>query len=452
MKRTGIVVAGLYSVIATAPLSADMEAGLNFWFFNPNVLSFSAECAGGRINVPDDLNRPDAWNPDMLEDIAPFSTLRFMDWGFTNTNDETSWDERTRIDECLGWGTPVAFEWMIGLCNASLKHLWINVPHAADENYQRQLARLIRDSLDPRLTVYLEYSNETWNAVSHGKDYCISMGESLGLGEGFGAGVAYHAYACGRLWQVFDEEFAEQKHRLARVLGGIAYAPGVSEAMLDFMRQPEYNPAGIKVDAVAIAPYFNTEHGAGIDGLRQSIRQTIEWCAEQKDVCERYGAELLCYEGGADLWGAPNETKLPLTQDPRMENLYREYFDGMAPYVSLFTQYTLYDNWNEHGGCWGLKSYPGQPEAEAPKYRGAAAWAREHPCSQPTGVRTAAYHRPGAVSPPRNRMQPDGQLFDVQGRLLGSRATVHRLSPGLCLRRSAGGVVQAVPGHAVDRQ
>ncbi len=57
----------------------------------------------------------------------------------------------------------MAYEWMIDLCNRTQRDMWVCVPHFADEHYMYQLACLIRDSLDPSLRCYAEWSNETWN-------------------------------------------------------------------------------------------------------------------------------------------------------------------------------------------------------------------------------------------------------------------------------------------------
>ena len=41
---------------------------------------------------------------------------------------------------------------------------WFSIPHRADD-YVRHFAETVRESLDPILKVYIEYSNEVWNDV-----------------------------------------------------------------------------------------------------------------------------------------------------------------------------------------------------------------------------------------------------------------------------------------------
>lgn len=55
---------------------------------------------------------------------------------------------------------------MVGLCNATGKHLWCNVPkNFLDDGEVRAFADYIRDTLNEELTVYVEYANEMWNYV-----------------------------------------------------------------------------------------------------------------------------------------------------------------------------------------------------------------------------------------------------------------------------------------------
>jgi hypothetical protein len=69
-------------------------------------------------------------------------------------NPQADWD--TRAQPKSEQAEPVAFEWQIDLCNRSKKDYWVNIPHAADGDYVKQLASLIHDKLDPQLRVYVE--------------------------------------------------------------------------------------------------------------------------------------------------------------------------------------------------------------------------------------------------------------------------------------------------------
>ncbi|MCS6992193.1 MAG: hypothetical protein NZL95_10100, partial [Chitinophagales bacterium] len=119
------------------------------------------------------------FHPAWMEKVAPFTTLRFMDWGHTNNwgadymwenfdedadSHRVSWNERARYDYYT-WATNkgAPYEIMIQACNQLNKHMWICVPHNASNEYITQLATMVRDQLNPELKVYVEYSNEIWN-------------------------------------------------------------------------------------------------------------------------------------------------------------------------------------------------------------------------------------------------------------------------------------------------
>lgn len=95
-----------------------------------------------------------------------------MDWIKTNSVEKEwargddyhrDWASRTQRDDPIQ--RPVAYEWMIDLCNRTRCHLWITVPHVVDDDYVASLARLIRTRLSPDLQCYVEWSNETWNGM-----------------------------------------------------------------------------------------------------------------------------------------------------------------------------------------------------------------------------------------------------------------------------------------------
>jgi hypothetical protein len=110
--------------------------------------------------------------------IAKFSVIRFMDFTSTNWNQNVEWADRTPptrpsqqwSDPAYGWeGRGAAWEYAIQLANETARDAWINIPAKASDDYIRQLALLIRDGgngfagLDPKLKLYVEYSNEVWN-------------------------------------------------------------------------------------------------------------------------------------------------------------------------------------------------------------------------------------------------------------------------------------------------
>lgn len=138
-----------------------------------------------KAHDPDEL-----WYRPMKELHRRFEWLRVMDFTATNGQNVVSWCDRTlpgrfsqqNPAEGTWWqGRGAAWEYAVHLANEEQKDLWISVPLLADDEYVRNLARLIRYGsdgknpytskqknpvwapLDPRLKLYVEYSNEIWN-------------------------------------------------------------------------------------------------------------------------------------------------------------------------------------------------------------------------------------------------------------------------------------------------
>ena len=69
-----------------------------------------------------------------------------------------------RLDKVVPTPEDEAAEHIVELANRLGVNPWICIPHMADEGYIQNLAAMFRDSLNPDLKIYLEYSNETWNS------------------------------------------------------------------------------------------------------------------------------------------------------------------------------------------------------------------------------------------------------------------------------------------------
>ncbi len=135
-----------------------------------------------------DLETEQVFTDVWLNAIAPFKTLRYMDWAVTNNSAtfsnqsvqqgpiEIDWDNELRNtpeDATTGsfrfnapfvggnWGLP--WETIVAHSNTTNTNMWISVPVNASDDYVRNLAQLLRSSLPNTTKVYLEYSNEIWN-------------------------------------------------------------------------------------------------------------------------------------------------------------------------------------------------------------------------------------------------------------------------------------------------
>ena len=388
-----------------------MEIGTNFWFLapqwtgeNPWIWEQSTdETIETSTFVPENpyTNGINPWNETFLEETSFYTVLRFMDWGKTNHSQLQAWSQRVLPDTPDNFGARtiagsraplpgLAYEWMIDLCNRQGADLWMCVPHAADDDFVRNLAALIHEKLDASLKVYVEYSNEVWNFRSQ-QEYCKAMGQRLGFGSDFNAAMLYQAYRSAEIWKIFEDEFAGQGDRVVNVISGQSTNAGITRRHLDALADPEFNPTGVRAEAYAIAPYFG---GNGLNGgdpqvfekLREDIFERrpqgsnsaggssrIANVRAQFEVAQAHGISLIAYEGGQHIGrsaAGPN-------RDPRMYQLYIDYLDALAPYLDVFTHYTHAGKFGG-GGAWGAKEVTGQDPAEAHKYRALRDWAARH--------------------------------------------------------------------------
>ena len=141
-------------------------------------------------------NGTSRFHPLYLDDLSGYGVLRFMDWNATNNPTDrqaSSWSERTQLQErTWGWHQGVPYEIQIELSNQLQQDMWLTVPHAADDDYVRNLAQLVEQQLDPDLRVWVEYTNEAWNSIFPQYDFVQNE-----LTARYGVGP-YEAYALAR--------------------------------------------------------------------------------------------------------------------------------------------------------------------------------------------------------------------------------------------------------------
>ena len=150
-----------------------------------------------------------------IDKIDPFNTLRFMDWGNTNNNPISQWNNRTLPTyRTYATNTGVPYEIMIQLANTLQQDVWLCIPHAADNDYINQLATLFATELDPNLTIYLEYSNEVWNWIFEQAHYNLENGpDHLNYGR-------IYAERAKNTFVIWHNIFGlTEQHRVKRVLG-----------------------------------------------------------------------------------------------------------------------------------------------------------------------------------------------------------------------------------------
>lgn len=111
------------------------------------------------------LADPLAVSPSLLSLLTRFDSLRFMDLLATNDSPQAEWaDRRLMTDPSYAYTvantTGIPWEQAVHIVNSVERDMWINIPAHASDDYIANLAVLLRDSVDPSLNIYYEYSNE----------------------------------------------------------------------------------------------------------------------------------------------------------------------------------------------------------------------------------------------------------------------------------------------------
>ncbi len=123
------------------------------------------------------------FNRHLLTFLRGFDCIRWMDLMRTNSSPISVWSQRTSTSYySQAQTTGVAYEYLIQLNNRVRKDAWVNIPHAADNNFIAQFAALLRDQLNPSLKIYVEYSNEVWNRDTlHFNQYTYARQQGVAL-------------------------------------------------------------------------------------------------------------------------------------------------------------------------------------------------------------------------------------------------------------------------------
>ncbi len=364
-----------------------------------------------KSNVANWATETDPWNPAFLSDInnSSYKMFRFMDWGSINWSRETTWSSRTpktanHSNYAQWYGTPVAFEWMIDLCNRTNKHMWINIPHRADDNYVTQLATLLRNTLNSNLNIYVEYSNETWNYTFQSRSDNGGMNGQLNWVQAEGArlglpgtpndyqGQSYYVFRSLQIFKQFNDVFGSSSGRLRKVL---AYSGNedVAKQSLNIIDNSSYNSHNIKPDIFAVAPYVGDNATVTTSNASADFRSKVDasvasggYTQKFKTVVDAYNAAhssnkmvFSIYEAGQHytLGGGAQKN---FSDNPNAYNDYMYMLNAFKPYYNTFMQF-VHASKCDQNDCWGAKSYYGQPDSDSPKYRALKDFMASNNCS-----------------------------------------------------------------------
>lgn len=360
--------------------------------------------------------------PEFLEFCRPFHCLRFMDWALINNNIEEQWSDRRRPgfytmvgvqgDPDAKHGPPptsfqrrfagsVAIELMIQAANQTGIDPWFCIPHRATDEYIAEFAKLVRQALDPKLKVYLEYSNEVWNWSFLQSGWMLQSKLAGNLVEAKG-GKAWkdaaktqgdgHPERIGALFRrafgIWEREFGSaDRKRLVRVCT-------VQAAWFDASRRTlDWCLANGGVDAISPAAYVGANDeiyarwaAAGtaltpeevIADLRRRIDEVRADSGLKSIVlyARQRGIPYVAYEGGQHIQ-PKGQAELPyngaLAAAQSHSGMYDLYIDLLRLHRDLdcrmFGHFSSVGRQGTRWGSWGAKASYAQPDASAPKMR-----------------------------------------------------------------------------------
>ena len=410
------------------------------------------------------------WEQHWLDKLAPFTSLRFMDWGYTNSSEMRQWSQRTQLDDYT-WTQKngVPYEMWAALCNLKKADPWICIPHAADDGFVAKMATFFRDNLDPELTVYVEYSNEVWNWLFGQAHYGVdSLDQSLEWPERVAPRIAH-------VMQIWTDVFAGQTGRLVR-------AQGTQHGWYDIGRrifqQLEEDGNDHLIDAISPAAYMGLDHDfiqnnwdentTGQEVLDHAAVYTFdqnEWAMQgwydHAQLAADKGKKLVFYEGGQHftphVFGQIPAYCDALTECqtlPDMYHLYDRLYDTLRTLSQgemLLMNFSFISPISCQYGTWGLTQHQFdeiEPYNMAPKYRAV----RDNitlyddcqnavPTLEEVGFSVSVYPNPtGELLQIDWENVPSGErrvtLYDLTGRPVLINENVNRLN----LERFASGV------------
>jgi len=390
------------------------------------------------------------FHPLLLQRLADrnWAFIRFMDWGMTNASPVIDWSDRRFPSHVFqtgiinrrspGAGSPgdretgVAYEYMVALCNASGKDMWINVPHLASADFVTKLAKLIRFGsdgvnpydgpqsnpvfapLNPDRKIYVEYSNEIWSsgfAFPQG-NWAELEGTKIGLDK-----ASFNARKFCDTWRLFQQVFGGTD-RLVRVAATFTANQTYSTAFLHELSTygPSLTPA-VAPDVVAVTTYFGNGIQDYVDEKHFTQGKRYDdpyWTSAQfashmtqafdewkrrmmaGDAVQGAGPDatgigggfpaslrgslpIIAYEGGPSLFtdsidgeGSADDGVTifmeAMNRDPRIADIYRIHLE-IAKSKGLWT-HTPYTDTSTWTkfGQWGHLETLDQPPANSPKY------------------------------------------------------------------------------------
>ena len=372
-----------------------------------------------------DVNTTEVFRPEYTKWLAPFGTLRFMDWEMMNNNTQPHWNQRIQPDQWDPTSFGMAYEYIVAMANALHKDAWVCVPLDADDDYVRQLAQLFTQI---KQKVHVELSNELWNdgmqvqfmanwkpandpatclkwdgKIENGKivPFTDASGNQTAGTNGRTRAARRAAERAAQVGKIFRDAFGNRARQVRVVWAGQAMWDAWARDGLEWIDAKSPGGAAAAFDELAVAPYFQFSKSlpdhATLDQCFQACRDYID-----KDLspnldahaalASKYHLTLVTYEGGQHLlpWGEPIDGpgNLPtqMQTDPRMADLYTHLLTvSQQKGFALFMNFSTMGTWSKWG-YWGVLQSNAGPAT--PRYQALADWSmgKSAPRAQTNGA------------------------------------------------------------------
>jgi hypothetical protein len=340
-----------------------------------------------------------------LHDPIPLSTdgkpVNVALYDFPNK----TWSQRTKPNaQDQQSDSGVAYEYMIALANTLNADPWITIPTAANDDFVRRVALLIKNTLKPNLKAHIEYSNETWNYSYPGYHYSEAMQKALKLSGTVIPADAWHPYRAVQVFKIFNSVFGEtdltafrRNSRIVRVLTSQTAWLDRAKAVMDWTMPNGALPTnGYKAyeyaDAWAITTYFGVDQAriltestaqlmqANVDSINVGFGTATNPGLYRKilAMAKERNMQMVAYEGGLDIvpaantvskWGAfQSESCMEAVYTTWLKNWDQLYNEFGADAVGVMNQFTAIGRHSQHG-YWGLMQSVYQDPLSSPRYQ-----------------------------------------------------------------------------------
>ncbi len=301
------------------------------------------------------------FTPEYLAQMNDTAGVRAMEWSRTNHSPLTT---TFRAQSYVFWGgadgVPPAV--CVALANRLDCDLWFCVPHKATNAFVTALAPVL-DACDN--TVFVEYSNETWNGTKSQSTYCTEQGSALATGVRL-QNLYFQAKRSIEVWSLLDAAGLEAGTKMLRVMASqaadstrmsdiMAYNSGEALPVTDIIScAPYIGGLTLSTNSLAVQALTNAEYFAA---KQTDLTTALGWVQDYIDL--DLGKQIRLYEAGQHdgVADTGNDEALDAylearQNDPLMATLYTNYLDGLqSKGVAETYLYNLDQEWTDQ--YWG---------------------------------------------------------------------------------------------------